>query len=65
MDFKNYKPEVQRLTLHSIFENLAEYTEKCDYPEDIEALGCKIINMLDDLDCDDFFGTEGWERHLL
>lgn len=53
--------EVDR-QLGVIFENLEEHIE--EKSEDSSFIYDKIVDLLDELDEEDFFGTEGWRHNF-
>ena len=50
-------------TLNEICDGLKKFGENC--PESVKYLLVELVEkVLNQLDCDDFFGTEGWEHYF-
>lgn len=50
-------------TLHEICTGLKDFAENC--PESVKPLLVELVEkVLNELDCEDFFGTEGWEHYF-
>ena len=61
MSLTDLKPKVQRSVLLTILNNLVTHNE-CLSEEDVESLLSILEPELDDLGCNDTFGTEGWKH---
>ena len=48
---------------NDFFKTIGKLSDNQEYSEFIEHIEC-LIELLDEMDCEDVFGTEGWKHAI-